>query len=82
MNDHGLTCTHRLAVGYLGLCPACQEEYDANALAYAEYGHHPEGERRYPQTAGGVRPRRRVCIHPRTACPPPVTLTFRTRSRP
>jgi hypothetical protein len=38
-----LTCVHSIA----GLCPACQAEYDEDALAFLEFGAHPAGLRRY-----------------------------------
>src|SRR5262245_5772795 len=38
-----LTCIHTER----GLCPACQSDYDADPLAYLEYGDHPEGLANY-----------------------------------
>ncbi len=34
-----ITCIHATA----GLCPKCQADYDADPLAYLEYGDHPAG---------------------------------------
>lgn len=36
-------CIHSTA----GLCPKCQEEYDADPGAWSEYGDHPEGIKRW-----------------------------------
>lgn len=37
-----LTCVHTAA----GLCPACQADYEADPIAWIEYGDHPDGIRR------------------------------------
>ncbi len=49
MHQHisGLTCVHLLAVSADGLCPQCEEDYDADPEAYHEFGEHPEGVRRW-----------------------------------
>lgn len=31
------------------LCPDCQEQYDTDPTAWEEYGHHPDGERRWAE---------------------------------
>lgn len=36
------------------LCPACQEQYDADPTAWEEYGHHPEGERRWAEALAEI----------------------------